>query len=158
MIEEAHKSLDPSYEIIVREMARLKRFERRCMAQAFMDAFNSFKYIEEDIFRRYCPSVGNGTTFVLCLFKPGELGNSQQKRFAQLQASCINARVKIPKNKTVVGISCSIEKETGYEFFLYKSENILDEAKNLHNKLNKEGSSWSKRNKSTQIYEEEYPS
>ena len=158
LIEEAHRSLEPSYEIIVREMAKLNRFERRCMAKAFMDAFNSFNYIEEDIFRRYCPLSKYKVTFVLCLFKSGVLGNSQESRSKLLQATCINARVKIPENKTVIGISCSTEKQTGYEFILYESERITEQAEELHNTLNKDDSQWVRRKNITQSYEEEYPS
>ena len=119
---------------------------------------NSFKYVEEDIFRRYCPFIENGTTFVLCLFKPGHIGNSQESRLKLLQATCINARVKISEKKTVIGISCSTEKQTGYEFILYESESITEQAKELHNTLNREGSQWVRRENITQSYEEEYPS
>ena len=106
IIDGAHQSGDPSYEIVAREMARFNRFERRVLSQAMLEAWKKAESIHEQgmtVFRRTVV-CGNMT---ICFTFADSSAISHETRKAQLEAYCFIARghPNFRSNHKVIGIA-----------------------------------------------------
>lgn len=100
IIDRAHESASPTYERVARELARLNRFERRCLGQSMFEAaVAAHEDHDYPIFRR--TANFNGRTYVFLFMDDPERVNRQQ----ELQALCYVARGKFPENEVVIGIA-----------------------------------------------------
>lgn len=116
IINRAHTSEAPEYEIIARELARPNRFNRRVLGKTMLDAWQLAREDKQhDVFRRVA-SV-DGVTYCF-LFADQKI--SREERRAALSVFCFIARGKVPENAKVIGIAS--ERELGetcsYDFML----------------------------------------
>ena len=116
IIETIHSSGSKEYEPVARELARLNRFQRRCLSKAFLEAHvkvhndsvhNSFRRVLVSDERTYC-----------FLFMDDPEPRSRRK--AVLEHLCYVARGKHKQNTTVVGIATEqqLRPTCSYDFCL----------------------------------------
>jgi hypothetical protein len=130
IIDRAHEVGKPEYEIIARELARLNRFERRCLSKAFYEA--QLKAQEDEkhpLFRRFV--AGKGATYCFLFMDENE---PRSKRIKGLEIMCFAGRGQFPDNMKVIGIATekAIRPECSYDFiFLDKPEWTEDDERKL---------------------------
>lgn len=119
MIDIAHTTGSPEYELIAREMARTSRFLRRSLVKAFVEAqLLSQQYKGEQVFRRVIPAEG-----VTYCFLFDDRANRENRRTILKHLAYV-ARGKFPANKKVLGIATgkTIQANPSYEFLLFEKE------------------------------------
>ena len=127
MIDRAHTSGSPDYERVARELARLNRFQRRCAAKSFMDAWERADAAEGHVFRR--TTISEDVT--LCFLFADETVVPGEARREMLAAQCFVTR-GLPQavhNPTVIGVAT--EKVMGetcsYDFACIRIPEWTDE-------------------------------
>ncbi len=117
LIDKAHLSNDPNYEIVAREMATTSRFKRRYLSKAFIDAMQtSAEIVDKNYFHRIVQEEGKTFCFVFI-----KNVYSQEHRKNLLGSVCLVARDKFRENHRVLGISTEmqgIEHFHSFEFCL----------------------------------------
>lgn len=112
IIDGAHQSGDPQYEIAAREMARLNRFERRGLSQFMMDAWHKAQQVyaqKGNVFRRTVAI--SGTTYCFAFADKHTISPISRKNM--LMAYCFISR-GVPQfsgNEKVIGIATEIQHE-----------------------------------------------
>jgi hypothetical protein len=121
LIHRCHWS-NPEYELITREMARHNRFERRILAQAFIEAQQNAQSTQNgSSYRRVITS--DGVTY--CFLFYGHSGDKKQREYrkAQLGIFCCIARGQYKENAKVIGIATDqqIRPDIAFDYcYLYK--------------------------------------
>jgi hypothetical protein len=125
LIDHAHEGGSPEYELLAREMARPNRFERRCLAKAFLDAHvMAHRDLEHDLLRRVVSS--DHRTYCFLFMEDLEPRN---RRRGQLEALCYVARGKFAQNPVVIGIATEkrIRPMCAYDFCMLDLPDWTDE-------------------------------
>lgn len=99
LIESAHRSENPDYEVIARELARANRFQRRILAKSFRDALD-----DPSVSRRFMELEGVTYAFLF-------LDWDQIDRQKMLQTICIVARDQFRQNSMVIGVATEKTKK-----------------------------------------------
>jgi len=121
MINRAHESGNPRYELIAREMARLTRFERRYLAKGFLEGHRlANDDLANNVFRRTVPFNGRTYCFLYAGTPPKPEEREGDFRRLNLQLQCVTARVKFPDEKLVIGIATEkrIADHSSFDFCL----------------------------------------
>lgn len=115
MIDRAHESEVPEYEIVARELARPNRFERRVLSEGFLQGLRRAAAAPQVIGRRFVPTGGMTYCFIYMD------DSDRQFRQAYLAAACYIARGKLG-NPRVIGVAT--EKTIGhgrsYDYCLFE--------------------------------------
>lgn len=117
LIERAHTGDSCEYEKIARELARPSRFDRRCLATAYVEAHRIAHARNSDrgIFRR---AMAGGNMTVCFLFTGDAV--SREDRKALLDSLCFVTRGMIQNHSVVVGIATemAIRRESSFDYCL----------------------------------------
>ena len=127
------------YEKVAREMARLNRFQRRCLSKAFFEAYKKANENSKDeknnVLRRVL--AVDGTTY--CFLFQDDIG-PQSSRKAHLGVICEIARGKYQQNTRVLGIATEMKSPPicSYDFcFLDMPEWTIENQKKFEQLQNK---------------------
>jgi len=104
LINEAHLSKDSRYEIIAREMAKLNRFQRRCVSKQFIEGHKKAENQKnKNFFKRTIKEKGITYCFVYAD------APSREKRKNLLASICLVTRGVFKKNQKVLGIATGMK-------------------------------------------------
>lgn len=117
LIERVHTTNSPDYENIARELARPSRFERRCLAEAYVDAHRKADSADhpQGVFRR----VLTTDNMTICFLFTGDQVEREGRR-SMLGDLCFVARGKYPQHSKVLGIATemAIRPESSLDYCL----------------------------------------
>lgn len=135
MIDRAHESEVPEYEIIAREIARPNRFERRVLSEGFLEGLRRAAAAPQDISRRFLPT--DGVTY--CFIYMGDASPEREFRKAYLAAACYIARGRFGKPR-VIGIATekTIGQGRSYDYCLLEMPEWTAETQAESERLQKE--------------------
>lgn len=113
IINEAHLSKDPKYELIAREMAKLNRFERRCKSKQFIEGHKKAQMQEnKNFFKRTLEEEGITYCFVYAD------APSRNDRKNILGSVCLVTRNLFKNNSKVLGIATDFKPSPFQSFEL----------------------------------------
>jgi hypothetical protein len=125
LIDICHTGDSPKYEFIAREMARSNRFERRMLAQQFVEAHKLADEKEDGISYRRVGLSQNGITYCFLFYGDSGVEEQRELRKKQLGVFCHTARGQIKENHKVIGIATDqhINKSLAFDYcFIYKKD------------------------------------
>lgn len=113
MIDKAHASGAPEYERVARELARPSRFERRILAEAFMEAHVAAHKTDRPTFRRIMSLAGRTYCFVFL-----DDSHPRELRMKMLHVIATVGRIMFPENPDVLAIATEskFKRQCSYDF------------------------------------------
>jgi hypothetical protein len=158
LIDICHTGENPEYELIAREMARSNRFERRILAQQFVEAHKLADAKEDGVAYRRVSLSQNGITY--CFLFYGDSDNDEKREFRKkmLGVFCHIARGKIQENSKVIGIATDqhLNPNLAFEYCFFELEKWTEEDEEIMQVNVKETGIFTRMEKSSWQYFE-YP-
>ncbi|MCX5632621.1 MAG: hypothetical protein NTW93_02950 [Phycisphaerae bacterium] len=140
LIDICHTGDNPEYEPIARKMAIHNRFERRILAQTFIEAHEKAESVQNGMSYRRA-TTSNGITY--CFLFYGYSGDKEQReiRKTQLFVFCFIARGQL-KNKEVIGIATDqyVKPDIAFDYcYIDKPEWTQEDQKIMENDMRETG-------------------